>query len=213
MRIMRRIADCWYVVTPGQVGRGFRMMAIQLGRAVPGVALTLMLLNPAPCQRRDATRRYYPHCRRCFSGDCELRPIKVSSDLRSLIARERRAQADPYAGEQRDGMVRYDLNRNGTHEYFVPLACGATGNCTWGVFVDGPARMLGQVLGQYIYIRSSKTGWSRIIGYSRVGGDECVITTYRMRRGRYRSVSETIKQFSGLDGSPYLWQYGIPDCK
>src|SRR5882724_2293887 len=35
--------------------------------------------------------------------------------------------------------------------YFVPLSCGAVGNCSWGVFTASPSRFLGELGGEYIY--------------------------------------------------------------
>lgn len=56
------------------------------------------------------------------------------------------------AEAEADRAFAFDLNGDRGPEYFVPLVCGATGNCDWGVFALNPARFMGIVNGQYIYV-------------------------------------------------------------
>src|SRR4029079_1201449 len=43
-------------------------------------------------------------------------------------------------GDVPDRALPFDLNQDGKPEYFVPLMCGAVGNCDWGVFTVSPTR-------------------------------------------------------------------------
>src|SRR5918992_1373980 len=54
------------------------------------------------------------------------------------------------AGTWGDRAFVFDLNVDRKPEYFVPLDCGATGNCTWGVFALNPTKLMGFLGGQYI---------------------------------------------------------------
>src|SRR5438445_13722281 len=40
---------------------------------------------------------------------------------------------------------------NGRTTYFVPMVCGATGNCSWRLYWTQPIRYMGTVHGQYIF--------------------------------------------------------------
>lgn len=80
----------------------------------------------------------------------------------------------------------FDLNRDGKPEYFVPLVCGAVGNCTWGVFALWPTRFLGTVNGQYIFVHKQTGRWSGIITYGHLSAMEGVLDTYVFRKERYR---------------------------
>ena len=92
---------------------------------------------------------------------------------------------EKYVEGPADRAFAFDLNSNGTAEYFVPLVCGATGNCTWGVFALRPARFLGTVNGQYIYIHKSTGRWPGIVTYGHLSAMEGVLDTYLFRDGRY----------------------------
>ena len=89
-----------------------------------------------------------------------------------------------------DRAFAFDLSRDGKPEYFVPLVCGAVGNCTWGVFALGPARLLGTVNGQYVYLHKRAGRWPHIITYGHLSAMEGVLDTYVFRRGRYALVGK-----------------------
>ena len=95
--------------------------------------------------------------------------------------------------QKREGVVErapdrafaFDLNNDGRPEYFVPLACGATGNCDFGVFALRPTRFLGTVNGQYIYIHKRAGRWPGVITYGHLSAAEGTLFTYFFRKGRY----------------------------
>jgi hypothetical protein len=74
--------------------------------------------------------------------------------------------------------------------YFVPLNCGATGNCTWGLFTVNPARSIGEVNGQYIYAYASTTGWPVVVSYTHMSVAEGILSTFVVRHGRYKWLGD-----------------------
>src|SRR5262245_43399211 len=84
----------------------------------------------------------------------------------------------------------FDLNNDGRPEYFVPLACGDTGNCDWGGFALRPTRFLGTVNGEYIYVHKRAGHWPGVITYGHLSAAEGVLHTYVFRKGRYTSIGK-----------------------
>jgi hypothetical protein len=78
-----------------------------------------------------------------FGGECQGMPFHHSPRLERFIQRTRQREVSPCNSPFCDGAFVYDLNGDGRSEYFVRLGCGATCNCTWGVFSDSPARLRG----------------------------------------------------------------------
>jgi len=89
-----------------------------------------------------------------------------------------------------DRAFRFDINGDGNAEYFVPLECGATGNCSWGVFTTKPNRLVGIVDGEDIYVLKSKTGWSEIETYIHDSASDGYVRRYGIRQGRYTRISK-----------------------
>src|SRR5437773_11041344 len=59
-----------------------------------------------------------------------------------------------------DRAVAQDLNGDGYAEYLVPLTCGATGNCTWGIFGNSPVRQLVTVTRVCLQVSFACHGWA-----------------------------------------------------
>jgi hypothetical protein len=74
--------------------------------------------------------------------------------------------------------------------YFVPLVCGATGNCSWGLFTLNPPRSIGEVDGEYFYTYQSPTGWPTIVSYTHMSAAEGVLGTFVIRRGKYKWIGD-----------------------
>ena len=51
-----------------------------------------------------------------------------------------------------DRAFAFDLNGDKVKERFVPLDCGGTGNCAWGIYRINPVRLLGIITGQNFWI-------------------------------------------------------------
>jgi hypothetical protein len=92
---------------------------------------------------------------------------------------------------------------NGDHklEFFVPLDCGGTGNCTWGLFALSPARQLGIIVGQYLYVHRVAGQWPDLITYSHLSAVEGSLMTYRFGQRGYRSFGPRYPINQGNSGS------------
>lgn len=84
-----------------------------------------------------------------------------------------------------DRAFAFDLNADGKVEYFVPLDCGAVGNCGWGVFETGPTRRLGIISGQFIYVHQRTHSWPDLITYAHMNSSDGLLTTYHFRDRQY----------------------------
>lgn len=103
-----------------------------------------------------------------------------------------------------DRSVVYDLNGDGRREYFIPLVCGAVGNCVWGVFALNPSRLLGMVNGENIYIRRRVKQWSALTVYIHNSCCDGFLETYTFRKDKYVKVPGEYHVTS---------QYGFPGFK
>src|SRR5262245_57269917 len=109
-----------------------------------------------------------------------------------------------------DRAVSQDLNADGQLEYLVPLQCGATGNCTWGVFASGPARHLGNVAGLRVQLVPSVSGWATLLGYSALGAGEGLSQRFEMRGQGYVETDRRV--VGGSDNGRVLESMGDPKC-
>ena len=147
-----------------------------------------------------------------FGGECPGVPFRFSSRLKKLIQKARQLERTPCDWPFCDGAFAYDLNGDGRKEYFVRLGCGATGNCNWGIFSDGPAQLRGSFTAWFFYIHKRTNVWSRLTTYTREGGDEGVITTLANRRGTYIQTSERSEKGYYGNPQPFLRRMGVPRC-
>ena len=97
----------------------------------------------------------------------------------------------------------FDLNGDRIEEHFVPLECGATGNCQWGVFSVRPVRFIGLIPAERLLVRRRIGRWSTITATSHVSVSESDVASYALVRGRYRRQTP-IRRYSAWvakDGS------------
>lgn len=147
-----------------------------------------------------------------FGGECEGASFKPTRKLATLILKVKSRQQRPCDARFCDGAFGYDLNGDGQREYLVRLACGGTGNCTWGIFSDRPARLRGTFGAWFFYIHRRAFSWNALTTYSRVGSDQGVIATLRNRRGRYVQTSERTERGYAGNWQPFLRRMGVPKC-
>ena len=126
-----------------------------------------------------------------FDWNCAL-PATLPKSLSPLIKTALKGE-DPGLRYYADRAFGYDLNRDGKLEYFVPLDCGATGNCTFGAFTLNPKKFLGKVNGEYVYVHGRSGVWPDLITYGHFSAAEGILTTYTFRRGRYREVGDYLR--------------------
>jgi hypothetical protein len=113
-------------------------------------------------------------------------PRQQLSRLVQIALKRQGTTAAPWA----DRAFAFDLNGDHKPEYFVPLDCGATGNCHWGIFALRPTRLLGLIGGEYIFVHKRAGRWPRIIAYGHLSVAEGSLRTYRFNKRSYVSVGE-----------------------
>jgi hypothetical protein len=124
-----------------------------------------------------------------FEWECTKPSLYPQTELNKIV-RPLLPKDWPPSSTWGDRAYAYDLNGDGTKEYFVPLYCGATGNCEWAILGVNPARLLGTVNGESFYIHEGVGRWSRITIASHITVSESSIATYRFRNGRYRKFGK-----------------------
>lgn len=124
-----------------------------------------------------------------FDWNCASPSAYPKAELGRIVRSSARLE-NIEAGAEADRAFAFDLNGDRKPEYFVPLVCGAVGNCDWGVFGLNPARFMGVVNGQYIYVHRRAGRWPDIITYGHFSAAEGSLGTYSFRRGRYAPSGE-----------------------
>lgn len=120
-----------------------------------------------------------------FGGECEGVFFQPSPKLASLVRHVKNGEKNPCDGKFCEGVFTYDLNGDGRREYFVRLACGATGNCKWGIFSDRPAKLRGTFTGWFFYIHGRTASWNALSAYIREGAGQGIVLRLHNRRGAY----------------------------
>src|SRR6185312_9635323 len=119
-----------------------------------------------------------------FDWNCaktSWRPTRAENNIVQVALR----REDNGPGRYADRAFAYDLNRDGTAELFVPLTCGATGNCGWAVLTTTRPRLLGIISGQDVYVHSLRGRWPIIITYGHLSAVEGALETFRFLNNRY----------------------------
>ena len=170
----------------------------------------LLIVAITPASYVSAKKTTIPVVAR-FGGECSS-PFKPSIRLKQLIDKTSKRDSFPSRLPFGYSAFAFDLNGDKRDEYVVPLSCGATGNCKWGIFSVHPAKLRGTLTAWFIYIHRRTEPWSRLSTYIREGGDQGDVGTFSNRRGRY--VQMSIRTEHGYPGNwqPFLKRMGIPKC-
>ena len=120
-----------------------------------------------------------------FSWACATPSAYPSAQLNRIVQRTmKREQLDGF-GSGGERAFAFDLNGDNRLEYFVPLDCGGTGNCYWGVYALNPARELGVINGEYLYVHRRSGRWPGVVSYGHVTAMEGSLTTYRFSNAQH----------------------------
>jgi len=128
-----------------------------------------------------------------------------------MVEQMRQRMDNPCSGPFCDYAFAYDLDGDRRAELFVRLSCGATGNCTWGVFSDYPAWRLGVINAWFFYVHRRAGGWSALTTYTRAGGENGYVAAYAYRGGRYVVTFERLDEGYYHHPHPSLERMGVPD--
>jgi hypothetical protein len=125
-----------------------------------------------------------------FDWNCAEPSWHPQARLNELVQAALRREHD---GPQRfaDRTFSFDLNGDRSDEIFVPLTCGATGNCGWALLTTNPSRLLGIIRGQNLYVHRLRGQWPVIITYGHLSAVEGSLTTYRFLKNRYLPLGKT----------------------
>jgi hypothetical protein len=113
--------------------------------------------------------------------DTSRRPTGTLNEIAQVALRRTDVGPPRYA----DRAFAFDLNGDRRPELFVPLSCGATGNCWWALLSTRPALLLGILNGEYLYVHRRQGRWPIIITYGHVTAAEGTLTTYRYHYRKY----------------------------
>lgn len=109
-------------------------------------------------------------------------PAAVRSFLEDRVARQGRLGVATWL----DRAILWDLNGDGSADYFVPYDCGATGNCLWGLFDGTTQSHLGDLEASVFYPSPPrKKRWPAVETYLKSGESQGMVATYDCHRGRY----------------------------
>jgi hypothetical protein len=150
-------------------------------------ALTLIGLCPTALAQKKYWREIKGKSLVRFDWNCSSPEVLPKSSLSRLIKIALKDE-NPGAHYYADRAFAYDLNRDNKPEYFVPLYCGATGNCAFGLFTLTPKRFLGKINGEIIYLHGRRRAWPDLVTYGHFSAAEGNLVTYTFRRGRYRDL-------------------------
>ena len=120
-----------------------------------------------------------------FSWEC-TNPRYFSAAKLSRAVRRLMIGSSDEPGRWGERAFPYDLNGDKVPEYFVPLECGATGNCRWAVFALHPTRTMGIIWAENFYAHRRVRGWARITTSEHMNVSESMLETYHFLGGRYR---------------------------
>lgn len=146
-----------------------------------------------------------------FGGECEGTKYRFSTRLKKLIQKYRQKHDYSCDTDSCNNAFAYDLNGDGRKEYFVRLLCGATGNCTYGIFSDRSAKLRGIFTAWFFFIHKRTGLWSKISTYTREGGDQGVIALLTHRRNGYIETAERTEHYSSTQ-EPFYVRMGLPNC-
>jgi hypothetical protein len=169
----------------------------EFSRNVPGMKKTILVTlivffaaGPALLTNAQSHRWSKLQGRRLvkFDWGCATPSVYPSAKLNRIVKLVMKRNDYDGLGTWGDRAFRFDLNGDQRPEYFVPLDCGGTGNCVWGVFAVNPARELGLITGQDLYVHRLKGQWPEVVTYSHLSAVEGSLTTYRFRKRHYSQV-------------------------
>jgi hypothetical protein len=133
-----------------------------------------------------------------FDWSCALTSAYPSDKLSRVVRATMKREKFEGAGTWGDRAFAFDLNDDRTPEYFVPLDCGGTGNCKWGVYALNPARLLGLLGAQYIYVHRRTGRYPDIITYTHMSAAEGILETYSLRKRRYAWMGDKYPTSVGI---------------
>ncbi len=154
-----------------------------MNRTVAALAIASVLVSPASGSPP-------PNSRTVFDLDCATKALFRSAQLITLTRAALARLAGQGVHTWGDRAVRSRGPGDSDSVYFVPLTCGATGNCIWGVFGGNPLRDLGRVNGDILRIATNEQNQQIVTAYERQSAMDGLLVSYVQRRGAYVPASQ-----------------------
>jgi hypothetical protein len=120
-----------------------------------------------------------------FDWNC-ARTDALNKRLRAIVARAIPADDRGMLGTWADRAMSIQLKQGEATVLFVPMTCGATGNCGWRLYNSKTYNYLGELGGQYIFVPRSGETWPMLVTYTHMSACEGIFSRYKYRQGRYR---------------------------
>jgi hypothetical protein len=134
--------------------------------------------------RTKLSGRYYT-----FDWNC-ARKDRMTDQLRTIANEAVTADDAGRPGTWADRAIAIRLRTDRDAVLFVPITCGATGNCHWRMYDSRGLRFVGEFWAQYIYVRTTRGSWPMIITYSHMTACEGFLSRIEYRQGRYRDIQD-----------------------
>ena len=127
-----------------------------------------------------------PARRATFSFVCATPAVSFPPKVKEVAARLASQHKSDGGKAWGDRAVALRLRKGDAPTYFVPLACGATGQCSWGIVGAAPAKSLGVVSGAVISVETAAPAWPAIQVFSSAGSGPPRVDTLHLSAGQYR---------------------------
>ncbi|HEU4387082.1 MAG TPA: hypothetical protein VFV34_04755 [Blastocatellia bacterium] len=180
-------------------------------RMVGSAVLALILVSVTPGAQRIRYLRIKERPVVWFDWECTTKQAYPRVSLDRFV--KPYLNRIPYEiGKWGDRALRYDLDGDSDKEIFVPLDCGATGNCNWGIFRLNPPRLLGILNGEHIWVHKRVSTWARLTIASHLNVSESLLRTYRFEKGRYVRFGRDYVESAYKNNSPVNLFVIEPNC-
>jgi hypothetical protein len=128
-----------------------------------------------------------------FSFVCATPAVLLPAPVKQIVTQLTRAHKVDGVHAWGDRAVSLRLRKDHAPVYFVPLSCGATGNCTWGIIDSSPARSLGVFAGAVVKVETAGSGWPPIQVFTSGAGGDSRLEMLRLMDGQYRAQASAGK--------------------
>jgi hypothetical protein len=128
-----------------------------------------------------------------FSFVCATPAVLLPPPVKKIVTQLTRAHKADGARPWGDRAVSLRLRKDHAPVYFVPLTCGMTGSCTWGIVDASPAKSLGVFAGAVVRVETTGSGWPPIQVFTSGAGGDTRLETLKLMDGQYRAQASSGK--------------------
>jgi hypothetical protein len=128
-----------------------------------------------------------------FSFVCATPAVLLPAPVKQIVTQLTRAHKADGARPWGDRAVSLRLRKDHAPVYFVPLTCGTTGNCTWGIVDSSPAKSLGVFAGAVVRVETAGGGWPPIQVFTSGAGGDSRLENLSLMDGQYRAQASASK--------------------